>query len=62
MRLKELRLKNFRGYKNETTVDFSDLTVFVGRNDKGKSTVLEAIDIFLNQGNGAVKLDKGDIN
>ena len=27
--------------------DFEDLTAFVGKNDIGKSTILEALDIFL---------------
>ena len=61
MQIKSLRLKNFRGYKDETTVDFEDLTAFVGKNDVGKSTILEALDIFFNEGKGCVKLDKDDI-
>lgn len=39
-----------------------DLLVLVGRNDIGKSTLLEALDIFFNEGRGCVKLDKDDIN
>ncbi|CAG5072939.1 hypothetical protein DYBT9623_04475 [Dyadobacter sp. CECT 9623] len=62
MRIKSLRLKNFRGYYNETSIDFDDLTVIVGKNDIGKSTVLEALDIFFNDGKGVVKLDKDDVN
>ncbi|CAG4988123.1 hypothetical protein DYBT9275_01692 [Dyadobacter sp. CECT 9275] len=31
MRIKSLRLKNFRGYYNETSIDFDDLTVIVGK-------------------------------
>lgn len=46
MRLKSFSLKNFRGYRNEVRINMSDLTVFVGRNDIGKSTILEALDIF----------------
>lgn len=62
MQLKAVKIKNFRGYKNEVTISVEDLTVFVGRNDIGKSTVLEALDIFFNEGKGVVKLDKDDIN
>jgi len=62
MKIKTISLKNFRAYKDETVVDFVDLTTFVGKNDIGKSTVLEALDIFFNDGTGVVKLDKGDIN
>ncbi|MCT6902621.1 MAG: ATP-binding protein [Lactobacillus sp.] len=61
MQIKSLRIKNFRGYKDETTVNFEDLTAFVGKNDVGKSTILEALDIFFNDGKGCVKLDKDDI-
>lgn len=62
MRLKEIKLKNFRSYRDEISVKIDDLTVFVGKNDIGKSTVLEALDIFFNEGKGVIKLDKDDIN
>ena len=62
MRIKTVTLKNFRAYKDETIIDFEDMTTFVGKNDIGKSSVLEALDIFFNDGTGVVKLDKGDIN
>lgn len=62
MKIIKIKLENFRSYKNETTIDFSDLTVFVGKNDIGKSTILEALDIFFNDGKGVVKMDKDDIN
>lgn len=51
MRLARLRLRNFRCYKDETAIDFDDITVLVGRNDSGKSSVMDALDIFLNDGN-----------
>lgn len=47
MKIHSLKLKNFRGYKDELFISFGDLTAFVGRNDVGKSTILEALDIFL---------------
>jgi len=62
MIIKKVRLKNFRIYKEETTIDFKDLTVFVGKNDIGKSSILEALDIFFNENKGIIKLDKDDIN
>lgn len=62
MKLVKFKIKNFRGYQNETIIDFEDLTTFVGKNDVGKSTVLEAMDIFFNSGSGVVKLEKEDIN
>lgn len=62
MRIHSLKLKNFRGYTNETTVCFENLTAFVGKNDIGKSSILEALDVFFNDGKGAIKLEKDDVN
>lgn len=64
MKLHSIKLKNFRSYKEETEIKIDDLTVFVGKNDIGKSTILEALDVFFNEGkgNGVIKLDKDDIN
>jgi predicted ATP-dependent endonuclease of OLD family len=62
MRLHSVKIQNFRGYQTETTVELSNLSVFIGKNDVGKSTILEALDIFFNNSKGAVKLDKGDVN
>lgn len=61
MKIKKVKLHNFRSYRN-VEIDFNDLTAFVGKNDIGKSTLLEALDIFFNDGKGTVKLDKNDIN
>jgi predicted ATP-dependent endonuclease of OLD family len=57
-----LTISNFRSYKAPITIKFDDLTVLVGKNDIGKSTILEALDIFFNDGKGIVKLDKSDLN
>lgn len=62
MKIKKVKLSNLRSYKDEVTIEFSDLNVFVGKNDIGKSTVLEALDIFFSDGKGPVKIDKDDIN
>ncbi|MEZ4195599.1 MAG: ATP-binding protein [Candidatus Paceibacterota bacterium] len=61
MKIIEVKLENFRSYNNETEVAVNDMTVFVGKNDIGKSTILEALDIFFNENNGTIKLDKDDI-
>ena len=45
-----------------TEIKFDDLTVLVGKNDIGKSTILEALDIFFNDGKGSVKIDKTDVH
>ena len=62
MKIREVKVKNFRGYRDEISISFQDLNVFVGKNDAGKSTILEALDIFFNENRGTVKLDKEDIN
>ncbi|MDR5798063.1 ATP-binding protein [Caballeronia sp. LZ008] len=60
MRLKSVSIKNFRCYREEVTVAIGDLTTFVGKNDIGKSSALEALEIFFN--NETVKLEQGDAN
>ena len=46
MKLRQLKLQNFRCYKDEVVIDFDDLAVLVGRNDAGKSSLFDALDIF----------------
>ncbi len=62
MKIKSITVNRFRGYANPVTVEVDNLLVLVGRNDIGKSTILEALDIFFNEGKGCVKIDKDDIN
>lgn len=56
MKLKSMTVANFRCYKSPLTVTFDDLTTLVGRNDAGKSALLEALDVFFND----KALDKND--
>ncbi|MBU8976902.1 AAA family ATPase [Lysobacter sp. MMG2] len=61
MRLKSVKLTNFRGYRATTVVPIDEaMTGIVGRNDYGKSTILEALAIFF-ESDGA-KVDKSDMN
>lgn len=46
MKITKVILEGFRGYHQKTKIDFDNITVLVGKNDIGKSSVLEAIDIF----------------
>lgn len=57
MRLKAVVLQNFRRYKDRTVIPIDQLTAFIGRNDTGKSTILEALDIFFE---GPIKIEPGD--
>jgi predicted ATPase len=56
MKLHELTVSNFRCYKVPFTISFNDLTTLIGKNDAGKSTLLEALDVFFNE----KALDKND--
>lgn len=58
MRLLSVSIKNFRCFKEEVTIPIDDLTTLVGKNDVGKSTVLEALEIFFN--NDTVKMERDD--
>jgi len=60
MQLEAVSIKNFRCYRQEINTTFGDLTTFVSKNDLGKSTTLEALEIFFN--NDAVKIEQGDAN
>lgn len=57
MRLIKLRLKNFRCYQAETIFELDDLTAIIGKNDIGKSAILEAMDAFFND-----SIDKSDLS
>ena len=51
MKLEALKVRNFRCYTDEFRVCFSDITALIGKNDSGKSSLMDALDIFLNDGN-----------
>lgn len=58
MKLKAVYLKNFRCYSTEIKVDFDSLTTLIGKNDIGKSSILDALEIFFN--NDTVKIESND--
>src|SRR5579864_6340787 len=60
MILKQVILRNFRSYKTETRIDTDGFTTFIGKNDAGKSTILEALEIFFNQ--ELVKMEPADVS
>lgn len=64
MKLKSLHLQNFRGFKDYTSIEFDDLTCLIGKNDAGKSTIIEALYYFFNEGgsDGITKIDKEDLS
>lgn len=48
MRIKEISIENYRAIKDAVSVHFGNFNCVVGKNDAGKSTVLKAINMFLN--------------
>lgn len=57
MKLRKVRIKNFRGYK-DVSIDISNLNVIIGKNDVGKSTIIDALDIYFND----AQIDITDLN
>jgi len=49
MRIEELHLQNFRGFRELKLTLPPDLAVFIGVNGSGKSSILDSIAIFLSQ-------------
>lgn len=62
MLIKSLILENFRGYTARTVIPFSHLTSSIGKNDAGKSSILEALDIFFEGGIAKIESSDGSIN
>jgi putative ATP-dependent endonuclease of the OLD family len=58
MKIAQVTIENFRAYRQKTIIPFDDLTVLIGKNDIGKSSILEALDIFFGNRN----LDFSDRN
>lgn len=48
MIIKRITIRNYRCYKSDTTLNIGNLTCIIGKNDVGKSTVMEALDAFFN--------------
>lgn len=57
MKLVSMTLQNFRCYRDEFLITFDTFTTIIGKNDAGKSAILEALDVFFN---GLKKIDQGD--
>lgn len=45
MKIESVRIQNFRSFKDET-IKFDNYTCFVGSNGSGKSTILNALNVF----------------
>ncbi len=58
MKLVSFEVLGFRGYREPRKVSLQSLTTFVGKNDAGKSSLMDALDLFFDD---AKKLDKEDL-
>lgn len=58
MKLIRVKIRNFRCYKEEVSIDIGDITTLIGKNDSGKSTILDALNIFFENS----KMDADDAN
>lgn len=58
MRLSKIIIENFRSYSHRVEISIEQITAIIGKNDIGKSSILDALDIFFNQN----KLDIADKN
>lgn len=47
MRIKELRIENYKIFKNINIIFNDNVNIFVGENDSGKTTILEAMSMVL---------------
>lgn len=56
MRIKSVRIRNFRSFDDQT-VSFDPYTCFVGSNGAGKSTVLNALNVFFGEGASSTPVD-----
>lgn len=46
MKLKTLKIENFRAYQEEAEISFDNMTALIGRNDAGKTSIFDALGIF----------------
>ena len=57
MKLKSIILRNFRAYLVETRIPVGDFVAFIGKNDVGKSTILDALAIFFENPLGKIDIE-----
>ena len=62
MRIEKIEINNFRSFETGTTVKFKEgVNVIIGHNNSGKSNLLKALGLVLNQG-GVKRLKIDDFN
>lgn len=61
MKIAKIFIENFKGIKGRSEIITNDFNCIVGKNDVGKSTILNTLDIFLNDKNPSID-DKNAYN
>ena len=61
MRIKKVRIKNYRSIKSEVVVDFNEYTTILGPNNSGKTNFLKAIYLFFEAGKNNTYSIKDDL-
>lgn len=49
MKLEKIIIKNYRGYQGAFEVNFNQFTALIGKNDVGKTTILDALGLFFGE-------------
>ena len=71
MKLEELKINGYRCFKESTSIPFKNLTVLIGENDCGKSSILRAIELLLTKAScsdedffelGGIQLDEFSVS
>ncbi len=62
MYIKELNIINFRGFKKEEKIEFTNgVNIIVGANNSGKTTIIKALELLFSEGSSK-KLSINDFN
>ncbi|MGL6075657.1 MAG: AAA family ATPase [Fimbriiglobus sp.] len=62
LRLQDLQIANFRGIREGSLTNFADVNILVGRNNSGKTTVLEAITRAMKPTNYPISSDEKHVD
>lgn len=62
MKLTGIKIQGFRAYSTAEYIPFEELTVILGRNDSGKSSILDALDMFFNEPKGVPDTDDFNVS
>ena len=61
MKLARVRIQNFRCYLDPVQIEIEDLSALIGSNDAGKSSVLDALNLFFNDKEARLEPDDAHV-